>query len=376
MRITHSSLKKKMVVVMEEYTEFASESNENETFGIPKITIVGCGGAGNNNVTRLHKIGIKNAETIAINTDWIDLENTNADKKILIGKRITGGRGTGGDPKVAKRCFESSRKVVEDILNGSLLTFVTAGMGGGTGTGIAPLVAEIAKDQGAIVIAIVTTPFNVEKERKLRAQDGIEELRHFANSVILLDNNKLLAVAGNQPIELAFSIMDQLIAEIIKGITESVTEPSLINLDFADLKAIMSKGGISTMIYGEGSYKEPGEVVARALNNPLLDINYRGATGAFIHITSGEKLSLKCAQEITEHIVKELDTNANVIFGARVDPAYGDQVKLMSVITGAPLEPQKPKKVDRPIETPRVNYKALRPTYGNDWTKWDIPLVR
>ena len=184
---------------------------------------IGCGGAGNNSITRLYELGIENVDVVAINTDWQDLVVSDADKKILIGKNLTRGRGAGGDPKLAQRCCESSKPILEDLFKEVNLVFLTAGLGGGTGTGISPMIAEIARMQGAIVVAIVTTPFDVERERKSKAASGLAELQKHANCTIVLDNNRLVKLVGSQPLDRAFLIMDQLIAEIIKG----VASPSL-----------------------------------------------------------------------------------------------------------------------------------------------------
>ncbi|HUR25987.1 MAG TPA: cell division protein FtsZ, partial [Candidatus Thermoplasmatota archaeon] len=210
-----------------------TELKERGGFGEPKIVIVGCGGAGGNTVNRLHKVGVRGAETIAINTDKQALDLVEADKRLLIGKTITRGLGTGGDLEIAKQCAEQARGKLEEMLKGADLVFITAGMGGGTGTGTAPVVADVAKKMGAIVVGMVSTPFNVERARIIRGDEGLQKLRSRADSVIVLDNNRLLKYVPNLPIDQAFSVMDQLIAETVKGISETITQPSLINLDYA-----------------------------------------------------------------------------------------------------------------------------------------------
>jgi cell division protein FtsZ len=342
---------------------------DDEMLGTPKIMTVGCGGAGNNSMSRLYDIGIEKVEVVAINTDWQDLIKSEADKKILIGKNLTRGRGAGGDPKLAERCCESSRPVIEDLFKDVNLVFITAGMGGGTGTGISPLIAETARTQGAIVVAIVTTPFDVERERKQKAQEGLRELQKYANCTIVLDNNRLTKLVGSQSLENAFMIMDHLIAEIIKGVAESITLPSLINLDFADLKAIMTKQGVATILYGEGTYQDPEDIIKRTLNNPLLDVNFNHAMGALVHITSGELLSLKSVEEITEGIIKGISPNANVIIGARIDPDLNEKVKVMSIISGAELINELPKtNFKRNIVMDNINNRR-------DWDRWDIQSI-
>jgi cell division protein FtsZ len=218
------------------------------------------------------------------------------------------------------------------------LVFVTAGLGGGTGTGIAPIVAEEAKRSGALVVAIVTTPFSVERRMRMqRALEGLDMLRKAADAVLVLDNNRLLHYVPNLPLDEAFSIMDQLIAEIVKGIVETITLPSLINLDFADVRAIMKGGGVTMMLYGE-SDQGAEEVVHESLNHPLLDIEIEGATGALIHVTGGPYMTLEQANQVCDLMTARLSPDANVIFGARQDPAFGDTIKVMSIITGVASE--------------------------------------
>src|SRR5688572_16688511 len=249
------------------------ELKEYENFGEPKIVIVGCGGAGGNTINRLHKVGVRGAETIAINTDKQALDLVEADKKLLVGKTITRGLGAGGYPEVAERCAEQARGKLEEMLRGADLVFITAGMGGGTGTGTAPVVADVAKKMGAIVVGMVSTPFNVERARIIRGDEGLQKLRSRADSVIVLDNNRLLNYVPNLPIDQAFSVMDQLIAETVKGISETITQPSLINLDYADVKATMGHGGVAVMLYGEAKNADgPAALVNATMNHPLLDV--------------------------------------------------------------------------------------------------------
>ena len=324
------------------YSEEERQKRENtdielglEDFGQPRIVIVGCGGAGNNTINRLSHVGIEGADTIAINTDKQHLDVISADKKILVGKSLTKGLGAGGFPEVGKRAAELARGTLEDVLKDADLVFVTAGMGGGTGTGAAPVVAEVAKEQGAIVVGMVSSPFRVERARTVSAEEGLEDLRGAADTVIVLDNNKLLDYVPNLPIEEAFSVMDQMIAETVKGISETITQPSLINLDYADIKTVMSCGGVAVMLVGETKSRDKSEDVVRAaLNHPLLDVDYRGATGSLIHITGGPDLSLREAEEIATSLTYELDPRANVIWGARINKEYEGRVRVMAVMTG------------------------------------------
>src|SRR5665648_426125 len=306
-----------------------------ENVGKARIVVVGCGGAGNNTINRLHHMDVKGIESIAINTDKQDLDRVNADKKILIGRTITRGLGAGGNPDVGRRAAEMARNTITEVLTGADLVFVTAGMGGGTGTGSAPVVASIAKELGAIVVGMVSTPFNVERARGIKAEEGLIALQNAADTVIVLDNNKLLDFAPNLPIGQAFSVMDQLIADTTKGISETITQPSLINLDYADVRTVMSRGGVAVMIVGESNNRDRGQdVVQRALNNPLLDVDYRGATGALVHITGGPDMTLRDAEEIASSITYDLDPQADVIWGARIRDDFEGKLKVMAIMTG------------------------------------------
>ncbi|WP_349256733.1 cell division protein FtsZ [Methanocella sp.] len=309
--------------------------NDFEDFGLPQIKIVGCGGAGNNTINRLFNIGVGGVETIAVNTDKQGLDMIKADKKILVGKSLTRGLGAGGFPEIGKRAAELARSTLQEVLKDADLVFVTAGMGGGTGTGTAPVVASVAKEMGAIVVGMVSTPFKVERARLVKAEEGIADLRSAADTVIVLDNNRLLEYVPNLPLEQSFSVMDQLISETVKGISETITKPSLINLDFADVKAVMNGGGVAVMLVGEAKSQDKSESVVRnALNHPLLDVDCRGATGALVHITGGPDLTLSDATNIAESLTYEMDSHANVIWGARVQKDYEGKVRVMAIMTG------------------------------------------
>jgi cell division protein FtsZ len=304
-------------------------------FGDPRIVIVGAGGAGNNTVNRLYNIGVEGAETIAINTDKQHLQMIEADTKILVGKSLTNGLGAGGDPSMGERATEMAQGTIKEVIGDADLVFVTAGMGGGTGTGAAPVVSKIAKEQGAIVVGMVSTPFNVERARTVKAEEGLEKLRNEADSIIVLDNNRLLDYVPNLPIGKAFSVMDQIIAETVKGISETITQPSLINLDYADMTSIMNQGGVAVMLVGETQDKnKTEEVVNDAMEHPLLDVDYRGASGGLVHITGGPDLTLKEAEGIAQRITERLEASANVIWGARIQDEYKGKVRVMAIMTG------------------------------------------
>ena len=310
--------------------------DEMGSFGVPnpRILIVGCGGSGNNTLNRITHLGVEGAITVAINTDKQHLDHTRSLQKLLVGRHITRGLGAGGNPSTGRRCAEAGRDMIKRIVTGADLVFIASGLGGGSGTGICPIVAEEAKAAGALVVGIVTTPFHVERRQRMqRALEGLESLRQVADAVLVLDNNRLLHYVPNLPLDEAFSIMDQLVSEIVKGIVETITLPSLINLDFADVRAIMGDGGVTMMLYGE-SDRGPEEVVNEALNHPLLDVDVTGATGVLIHVTGGQYMTLEAASQVVDMMTSKVSDDANVIWGARQDPGFGDTIKVMAIITG------------------------------------------
>lgn len=298
----------------------------------PKICMIGCGGGGSNSVHRLKRVGLAGVDTIALNTDKFHLASINADKRLLIGEHATAGYGTGGDPALGEKMAYASMDQIDAMVRDYDIVFITAGMGGGTGTGSAHVVAEAAKKHGAIVVALVTLPFDIEKSRLRTALLGIAKLKERAHSTIILDNNRLLEIVPKLPVEQAFMVMDQLIAEVIKGVTETICQTSMINLDFADFRAMMLHGGASTVLYGES--EDPEKVVQEALNNPLLDVDLEGASGALIHITGGPSLSLKRTYQVFNGITSELSDRANVKLGARIEPEFGSNIKLIGIVTG------------------------------------------
>jgi cell division protein FtsZ len=350
---------------------------DEDIIGNPKIIIIGAGGAGNNTVSMISRLGVKGAEILAVNTDLQALKIAEANKKILIGKNITQGRGAGGDPELAARCMKASQRAFEGLFKDANLVFVIAGMGGGTGTGSAPVIAEIAKAMGAIVIGIATMPFNIERERRTKAKVGVRNLKKIANSTIILDNNKLLNLVGNRAISTAFSMIDKLIAEIIIGVTETITEPSLINLDFADLKSVMNAGGTATILYGESSSMDPETIIHNTVNNPMYKINLKEVTGALIHITSGKNLTLKNTELIANGITKEINKKVEVIIGARLDPQLANRIKVMAILTGV----DKKSHSGMPHHKSHLKGKDIRKQLDlemkpRQMSKWDIPLIR
>jgi len=321
--------------------EIVIKEEEEDWFGVPQIAIVGVGGAGNNSMSRLERLGgLEGVNRIAINTDKLHLDSISCEKKVLIGKSLTRGLGAGGSPEVGRKAAEIDREELQRLLEGKNFVFLTAGMGGGTGTGASPIVAEVAKEAGAIVVAMVSFPFEAERIRRKKAAEGIEELRNATDTVIVLENDKLLKYAGNLPVNDAFKTMDALIAGTIQGIAETVTKPSLVNLDFADLKAVMAEGGVAVMLVGETTKAEnkPEAVVSDALDHPLLEADYRGAKGALIHITGGSDLTMKETNDIVELLTYDLNHDANVIWGARINDDYNGMATVTAIMTG--VEPK------------------------------------
>lgn len=313
-----------------------AESTKYENLvGQANIKVIGVGGAGNNMVSWLYKKGIKGAEIIACNTDQQHLNITEADKKFVIGKEVTRGLGCGGHPERGQEAAQESLQELKETLRGSDMVFVCAGEGGGTGTGAAPVVGQVAKDVGAIVIGTVTMPFKIERARIDKAEFGLQQLRQVCDTVIVIDNNRLVAIAGNLPIQQAFAVANELISTMIKGIVETIAVPSLVNLDYADVKAIMTNGGVAAIGVGASdTANRIEEAVRGALSNPLLDISYKGATGALIHVHGGPDMTLEEVNRAGEMITESLDDDANVIWGARVTEDMKGKITVMTIITG------------------------------------------
>jgi cell division protein FtsZ len=305
-------------------------------FQTPKIMVIGTGGAGCNSINRLAKAGIRGAEMAAINTDKMHLGMiSDSVKKVLIGASITRGLGAGGYPEIGQKCAEASRSYLEKLLEDADLVFLTAGMGGGTGTGSAPVIADVAKSKGSIVISIVTYPFALERARLEKADDGLSSLKEKSDTIIVIDNNRLVQIVPNLPIDQAFAVADEIIARAVRGITETITTPSLINLDFADVRAVMGNGGVSMIAVGEakGASREK-QVVQNTLSHALLDVDYAGATGVLLHITGGPDMTLGECNAIGEALTEQVDPHATVIWGARIDPTFEGRIEAIAIFTG------------------------------------------
>jgi cell division protein FtsZ len=325
-----------MESLLQSVTGKTTEESEGGPLERIKIVVAGVGGGGNNSLQRMLRWGIKGADLVAINTDNQHLQTLDERiQKILVGKSITKGLGAGGFIDVGRKAAEVDRPLIERALKDSQLVFICAGMGGGTGTGGAPVVAQVAKEQGAITVAMVTYPFALEKARKTKADEGIQELRKYCDSVIIVDNNKLVELVPNLPMNEAFAVADEILARAVGGLVWTITQPSLINIDFADVRAIMGSGDVGFIAVGEGKGTNKVEAAAEGvLKNKLLDVEFEGARGALIHISGGADLTLGDAIKAGEIITEKMDPQANVKWGARLIPGYDGKIEIVSIVTG------------------------------------------
>jgi len=325
--------------------DFAKEAIENASThsinfdelraGKANIKVFGVGGAGCNAITWLFNKGINGASIYGANTDALHLSITKADEKILIGKELTRGLGCGGYPAKGREAAKEAVSEIKKAVSGADMVFVISGMGGGTGTGAAPVFGQLAKESGAVVIGVVTMPFDCERARIDKAEFGLQELREVTDTVIVIDNNRLVDIAGNLPIEQAFAVANELVSTMIKGIVETITLPSLINLDYADVSAIMKNGDVAVIGIGESdTANRVEESVKQALTHPLLEVDYRGATGALIHVTGGSDMKLEEFSTIGMLVSENLNPEAQVIIGARINKEFQGKVRVITIMTG------------------------------------------
>jgi cell division protein FtsZ len=300
------------------------------------IKIVGCGGSGSNTITRIFDSNIKDVELIAANTDAQHLLITRSQKKILLGRHVTRGLGAGALPEVGEEAIKETEEDMRKAVTGADIVFVTAGMGGGTGTGSAPIVSKIAKEEGALVIAVTTLPFSAEGRMRMdNALMGIEKLKANADTTIVIPNDKLLRLVPRLPLNAAFRVADEVLLRAIKGITDMVTKPGLVNLDFNDLRAIMKNGGIAMIGLGESeSDNRAEEALNEALNSPLLDIDISGATGALIDVVGSDNMTIEEAEKVVSKVSARLSPQAKVIWGSSVKVELGNTLSVMLVVTG------------------------------------------
>jgi len=303
--------------------------------GKANIKVVGCGGCGCNMTTWLFNKGINGATIYGCNTDALHLSVTKSDEKILIGKELTRGLGAGGRPQIGREAAKEALSEIKKVVHGADMVFVLAGMGGGTGTGAAPVVAQAAKETGAVVIGVVTMPFESERARIDKAEFGLQELRDATDTCIVLDNNRLVDIAGQLPLEQAFAVANELVSTMIKGIVETITLPSLINLDYADVSSIMKNGNVAVIGIGESNAQDRvTDSVKQALTHPLLDVDYQGASGALIHVTCGPDLKLEEFDTIGRTVSENLSPEAQVIIGARISKEFQGRVRVITIMTG------------------------------------------
>jgi cell division protein FtsZ len=300
------------------------------------IKVVGCGGGGNNTINRITEVGIEGSETIAVNTDAQDLLYTTSDKKILIGREVTKGLGAGADPKIGEEAARENEHDIKNSLQGADMVFVTAGLGGGTGTGSAPVVADVAKRMGCLTVGVVTMPFSMEGNRRYEnAVIGLERLEQLVDTLIVIPNDKLLELAPDLPLHTAFKVADEILTNAVKGIAELVTRAGLVNLDFADIRAVMRNGGVALIGVGESdSENRATEAVEKAISNPLLDVDITGATGALINISGSKDLTLNEARKVVETVSSRLAEDAKIIWGAQIYEDLGSSLRCMLIVTG------------------------------------------
>ncbi len=306
----------------------------------PKIYIVGAGGSGSNTITRIAELNIDGTTLVAANTDASHLAKIRSNRKVLIGKKIAKGLGAGSDPKMGEESALESKEEIRHIISDAQLVFVTCGLGGGTGTGSAPIIAHQAKEAGALTIAIVTLPFSSEGKVRMRnALEGLSKLKRMTDTTIIIPNDKLLAVAPDLPLNMAFRISDEVLANATKGIIEMVTKPGMVNLDFADLRSVLKDSGYSVIGIGEanstGTSDRAMVAVENTLKSPLLDVNLATAKKALVNIIGGEDLTLREAERIFQEVSARISSEAMLKWGARIDPTMQkSQVKILVVMGG------------------------------------------
>ena len=317
------------------FDENNQELEENSP--ICKIKVIGIGGGGNNAVNRMIYAGITSAQFVAINTDKQALLMSKAPNRLQIGEQLTRGLGAGADPEIGKKAAEESRELLEEILKDTDLVFVTAGMGGGTGTGAAPVVASIAKEMGILTIAVVTKPFRFEGRKRMEnAEKGIKELKAVVDTLVVIPNDKLLTIVPkNTPIIEAFKTADDVLRQGIQGISDLIVNPGMINLDFADIKTIMKNKGLAHMGLGRGKGENRTiEAVRQAVSSPLLETTIEGATGIILYIKGSPNLTLDEVYESADLVKEVVDPTCNIIFGNGVDPKMEDEVEITVIATG------------------------------------------
>ncbi|MFA6362297.1 cell division protein FtsZ [Methanoregula sp.] len=301
-----------------------------------EITVIGCGGSGSNTITRMMEEGIHGAKLIAINTDAQHLIRTHADQRMLIGRQRTRGLGAGSIPQIGEEAALENEQDIRAAVSGCDMIFITVGLGGGTGTGSAPVVAKAAREEGALTIAVVTLPFASEGAIRMEnAEAGLERLRDVADTVIVVPNDRLLEVVPKLPLSAAFKVSDEVLMRAVKGITELITMPGLVNLDFADVRTVMERGGVAMIGMGESDSEDKAvDSVKKAIRSPLLDVDISGATAALVNVVGGPDMTMADAEGVVQEVYSRVDPNARIIWGAQVDPAMQNKMRTLLVVTG------------------------------------------
>ena len=305
------------------------------------IKIVGCGGGGSNTINRIVETGISGAQLCALNTDAKHLLSIHSPKKILIGRQVTRGLGAGALPEVGEAAARENENDIKEFLKGANIVFVTAGMGGGTGTGSAHYVAQIAKQMQALVLGVVTLPFKAEGELRMEnAMEGLERLRRVCDTTIVIPNDKLLDLVPKLPIDAAFKVADEVLMQTIKGLTEIITKPGLVNLDYSDIRTVMNEGGVAFVGIGESDDQDQNErvekAVQEALNSPLLgEIELAESKGCLIRVVGGPDMTVTQAEKAAEVVGSRIAKRARLIWGCSVDPDLEGQMKILLIVTGA-----------------------------------------
>ncbi|WP_297376212.1 cell division protein FtsZ [uncultured Helcococcus sp.] len=309
---------------------------EVDNMGLAKIKVIGVGGGGNNAISRMKEEGLTGVEFIAVNTDKQILDAINTDEVLQIGTKITRGLGSGGNPEVGEKAAEESKTEISNMLEGADMVFVTAGMGGGTGTGAAPIIAQVAKELGILTVAVVTKPFMFEgRTRQKQAENGIESLKNNVDTLIVVPNDRLLQISEKRTTMIdAFKMADKVILDGVKGISDLIAVPNMINLDFADVESVMKDQGVAHMGIGYASGENRAvEAAKAAIKSPLLETSIDGAKAVLINIT-GNDLGLFEVNEASELIRNQIDQDANIIFGAGTDESLKDEIKVTVIGTG------------------------------------------
>ncbi len=301
-----------------------------------EITVIGCGGGGSNTISRMMEEGIHGAKLIAINTDAQHLIRTQADQRILVGRQRTRGLGAGSIPQIGEEAALENEQEIRAVVSGSDMVFIAVGLGGGTGTGVAPVVAKAAREEGALTIAIVTLPFSAEGAIRMEnAEAGLERLRDVADTVIVVPNDRLLEVVPKLPLYAAFKVADEVLMRAVKGITELITLPGLVNLDFADVRTVMERGGVAMIGMGESdSEDKAADSVKKAIRSPLLDVDISGATAALVNVVGGPDMTMEEAEGVVQEVYNRVDPGARIIWGAQIDPAMQNKMRTLLVVTG------------------------------------------